>query len=94
MRKRCEIGAGATASDQEKALQQSLLKRVLTDSAPHVPPQLLVQAAAALTSTAMPHSNRPTMFLHDWRQEGEDDSLQQQLDALVRGQLSSAVQLN
>ena len=86
--------AGAATSDQEKALQQALLKRVLTDSVPDVPPQLLVQATGALTCTALPRSSKLTVALHGWRQEGEDDGMQQQLEGLVRGQLSSIVLLN
>ena len=76
--------AGTAASEQEKALQQALLKRVLQDAAPEASPQLLVDAAAVLISAAMP-SHSPASTSHSgWMQDGDDD-LQQQLAELARG---------
>ena len=76
--------AGTAASDREKALQQSLLKHVLKDTAAEAYPQLLVDAAAVLISAAMPSHDKPSMSQTNWLQEGDDD-LQQQLEDLARG---------
>ena len=85
-------GAGAAASDHERALQQSLLKQVLVESAADVPPQLLADTAVVLMSSTLPSNSMLTVSASTWMQEDEDRSLQQrQLNALVRGQSCSAV---
>lgn len=76
--------AGTAASEQEKALQQSLLKRVLQEAAPEAPPQLLVDAAAVLISAATPSHSPASTTQSGWMQDGDDD-LQQQLAELARG---------
>ena len=85
-----DYDAGAAASEQEKALQQSLLKRVLTDAAVEASPRLLVDAAAVLISAASPSYSQSSMSPSRWMQEGGDD-LQQQLDDLARGAVHSLI---
>lgn len=76
--------AGTAASEQEKTLQQALLKHILQEAAPEAPPQLLVDAAAVLISAAMPSHSPASTSQSGWMQEGDDD-LQQQLAELARG---------
>lgn len=83
--------AGAAASDSEKALQQSLLKRVLTDAAAEVSPQLLVHTAAVLISAAVSDHSQYTTSPADWIQDWDDD-FQQQLDDLARGEFAPSSQ--
>lgn len=84
----CYLGhhhAGAAASDQEKALQHSLLTRVLTDAAPEAPPHLLVSTAAVLISATVPDHSQYTTSPGGWVQDRDDD-LQLQMDDLARGE--------
>ena len=76
--------AGTAASEQEKALQQALLIRVLQEAAPEAPPQLLVGAAAVLISAATPNHSPASVSQNGWMQDGDGD-LQQQLAELARG---------
>ena len=83
--------AGIAASDQEKALQQSLLKHVLKHAAAEASPQLLVDAATVLISAATPSHREPGLSQMDWLQEGDDD-LQQHLEDLAQGKRASPLQ--
>ncbi|KAL3152001.1 hypothetical protein ABBQ32_001121 [Trebouxia sp. C0010 RCD-2024] len=82
---RAAFSQGAAASDQEKALQQSLLKRVLTDATAEAPPQLLVHTAAVLIYAAVSDHSQYTSSPAGWMQDWDDD-FQQQLGNLARGE--------